>query len=128
FFSPAVAPLLAQTLRQEHSLKWIHVAAAGVDQLLIPELIESSVTLTNAAGIFDRPIAEYVLACVCAHFKELQLTWQLQKQRSWRTRETRTLYNANVTILGAGGIGRETAKLLRSIGMEVTIVGRTRRS
>ncbi len=42
-------------------LKWIHWCGAGVDAALFPELRESGVILTNARGIFDQAMTEYVL-------------------------------------------------------------------
>ena len=40
-------------------LRWVHVAAAGVDRFLLPALVRSDVVLTNARGVFDRPIADW---------------------------------------------------------------------
>ncbi|TDD18329.1 D-2-hydroxyacid dehydrogenase, partial [Kribbella turkmenica] len=57
FFSTAVRDVWDQA----GSLEWIHVTAAGVDTLLFDELRDSDVVVTNAHGVFDRPIAEYVL-------------------------------------------------------------------
>ncbi len=42
-------------------VRWIQSASAGVDSLLFPELIESDVDVTNARGVFDEPIAEWVI-------------------------------------------------------------------
>lgn len=67
FFSAAVAPAWGRADRP----RWVHVAAAGVDRLLFPELVESDVVLTSARGVFDRPIAEYVLGLVLAHVTDL---------------------------------------------------------
>ena len=46
------------------NLRWIHWCGAGVDAALFPGLRESDVTLTNARGIFDRAMAEYVLGTI----------------------------------------------------------------
>src|SRR5699024_4230851 len=48
------------------ALRWIHIAAAGVDTLLFDGLIASDVVVTNSRGIFDRPIAEFVLGSILA--------------------------------------------------------------
>lgn len=110
------------------SLEWIHVAAAGVDSLLFDELVESQVVVTNARGIFDRPIAEFVLASILAVAKDLHRSHDLQLRREWRHRETRSIAGERVLVLGTGAIGREIARLLRAVGMEVTGAGRTARS
>ena len=105
-------------------LEWIHVAAAGVDKLLFPELVASPVVVTNARGIFDRPIAEFVLASVLAHAKLLHESHDLQVRREWRHRETRAVAGATALVVGTGGIGREIARLLRAAGLEVRGAGR----
>ena len=110
------------------ALEWVHVAAAGVDRLMFDGLRESDVVVTNARGTFDRPIAEFVLASVLAHAKLLHESHDLQRERTWRHRETRTVVDAKVLIVGTGAIGRETARLLRAVGMEVRGAGRTARS
>jgi phosphoglycerate dehydrogenase-like enzyme len=124
FFSTAVADVWAHCDR----LEWIHVAAAGVDTLMFDGLRESSVTVTNARGVFDRPIAEFVLASVLAHAKLLHESRDLQRDRKWRHRETRTVVGARALIIGTGAIGRETARLLRAVGLEVRGAGRTART
>ncbi len=42
--------------------RWVHAASAGVDHLLCPELAASDTVVTNARGVFERPVAEYVAA------------------------------------------------------------------
>ncbi len=124
FFSSA----LEQVWDRRDRLEWVHVAAAGVDTLVFDELRNSDVVVTNARGTFDRPIAEFVLASVLAHAKLLHESHDLQRQRLWRHRETRTLVGARALVVGTGAIGRETARLLRAVGMEVRGAGRTPRS
>lgn len=112
---------------QADRLRWVHVAAAGVDRLLFPELVRSDVVVTNARGVFDRPIAEYVLMCVLAHAKGLYRSRDLQRQRHWEHRETANIRGASVLVVGTGGLGRAIARLLRAAGMEVRGAGRSAR-
>ncbi|HSP61178.1 MAG TPA: D-2-hydroxyacid dehydrogenase [Ornithinimicrobium sp.] len=119
FFSSAVEDVWEHCV----DLEWIHVAAAGVDTLLFDGLRTSAVTVTNARGVFDRPIAEYVLAAVLAHAKRVHESADLQRAREWRHRETRSVRGARVVVVGTGGIGREIALLLRTVGMEVVSAG-----
>lgn len=106
------------------ALRWIHVAAAGVDKLLFDELRASDVLVTNARGVFDGPIAEYVLACVLAHDKRLHETEALRRAGRWEHRETRRVTGRRALVVGTGGIGRATARLLRAVGMDVRGAGR----
>lgn len=109
-------------------LRWIHVPAAGVDKLLFPELRDSDVLVTNAHGVFDRPMAEYVLAGILWSAKELGRTQDLQRGHEWHRRTTRDVAGASALVIGTGGIGRCTARTLRAMGMDVAGGGRTARS
>ncbi len=110
------------------ALEWIHIAAAGVDSLMFPELSAGDILVTNARGIFDRPIAEYVLGAVLAHAKQTHLSADLQREHVWKHRETTTVKGAVAAVVGTGAIGRECARLLSAVGMQVRGVGRTGRS
>ena len=120
FFSTAVSDAWADA----DSLEWIHITAAGVDTLLFDELRESDVMVTNARGVFDRPLAEYVLGAVIAHAKDSRSSLDLQRRHEWRHRETRSITGATALVVGTGGIGREIARLLRVAGLTVRGVGR----
>lgn len=106
------------------ALRWVHVCAAGVDSLLFDELIGSDVVVTNAHGTFDRPIAEFVLASILARDKLLHESMAFQRRHEWRWRETRSTTGTSALVIGTGGIGREIARLLRAVGIEVTGAGR----
>jgi phosphoglycerate dehydrogenase-like enzyme len=123
YFSTAVRDVWAQA----DSLSWIHVAAAGVDKLMFEELTQSEVTVTNARGVFDRPIAEFVLASLLAHAKDLHHSHDLQLARVWKYRETFTLAGTTALVVGTGAIGREIARLLRVVGVQVRGAGRSAR-
>ena len=120
FFSTAVRDVWADA----ESLEWIHITAAGVDTLLFDELRESGVVVTNARGVFDRPLAEYVLGAVITHAKDSRTSFDLQRRREWRRRETRSITGATALVVGTGGIGRAIARLLRAAGLTVRGAGR----
>ena len=105
-------------------LRWVHTASAGVDRMIFPGLVDSDVVLTNSRGVFDLPIAEYVLGLVIAQAKGLPGTLRLQTGRTWRHRETERVAGRRAVVVGSGPIGRATARLLRAVGVEVDVVGR----
>ncbi|KQU44317.1 hydroxyacid dehydrogenase [Rhodococcus sp. Leaf278] len=123
FFSPAVRSAWPRC----GSLKWIHIAAAGVDSLMFDELVESDVVVTNSRGVFDRPIAEFVLAQILAFAKDSERSRALQHSKIWQHRETERIDGAHAMIVGTGAIGRAIATLLSAVGMSVSGVGRTAR-
>jgi phosphoglycerate dehydrogenase-like enzyme len=105
-------------------LRWIQTASAGVDHLIVPTVIERGIALSNAAGVFERPMAEYVLGLVLAHAKGLLQTARAQAERSWQYRETLALRGATMVVVGVGRIGREVGLLARAVGMRVIGVRR----
>jgi phosphoglycerate dehydrogenase-like enzyme len=107
--------------------RWVHTASAGVDRLLSPELAESDTVLTNARGIFEQPIAEYVTGLVLAMAKDFPGTLELQRRHRWQHRETLRVAGSQATVVGAGPIGRAIAGALRGLGVGVALVGRTAR-
>ncbi|MFT4470254.1 D-2-hydroxyacid dehydrogenase [Arthrobacter sulfonylureivorans] len=124
FFSSA----LEDAWHAAGSLEWIHVVAAGVDKLLFDDLRESGVVVTNARGIFDRPMAEFVLAGMLAFAKNLPGLLSLQREQTWQHRETERLESSRALIVGTGSIGREIARVLKAMGLHVAGSGRTARS
>ncbi|MCX4415768.1 D-2-hydroxyacid dehydrogenase [[Kitasatospora] papulosa] len=107
--------------------RWVHTASAGVDRLLCPELAASPTVVTNARGVFELPIAEYVAGLVLAFAKDLPRTLELQRQHRWSHRETRGLAGTRAVVVGAGPVGREIMRLLDALGVQVALVGRTAR-
>lgn len=109
------------------NIRWIHAASAGVDTLMFPELIQSDIRITNARGVFDDAIAEFVLALVLIFAKDFMTTFELQRDRRWQHRDTERIAGREVLMVGVGAIGRAIARLLRAAGMSVTGIGRSRR-
>jgi phosphoglycerate dehydrogenase-like enzyme len=110
------------------SVRWIHTGSIGVEAVLVDPVIERDIVVTNTRGVFERPIAEYVLGLILMFAKDLGGTLARQRERRWEHRETETIAGARVLVLGAGGVAREVAPLLRAAGMDVQVVGRTARS
>ncbi|GAB2327187.1 D-2-hydroxyacid dehydrogenase [Streptomyces griseoincarnatus] len=107
--------------------RWVHTASAGVDHLLCPELAASDTVVTNARGVFDGPIAEYVAGLVLAFAKDLPRTLRLQRERTWLHRETRRVAGTRACVVGSGPIGRAVAGTLEALGVRTALVGRAAR-
>ncbi|MGQ4425501.1 D-2-hydroxyacid dehydrogenase [Streptomyces violaceoruber] len=107
--------------------RWVHTASAGVDHLMCPELAESDTVVTNARGVFDRPIAEYVAALVLAMAKDLPTTLRLQGERTWRHRESTRVAGTRACVVGSGPIGRAIASTLEALDITTALAGRTAR-
>ncbi|MGW7627677.1 D-2-hydroxyacid dehydrogenase [Streptomyces griseoincarnatus] len=107
--------------------RWVHTASAGVDHLLCPELAASDTVVTNARGVFDGPIAEYVAGLVLAFAKDLPRTLRVQRERTWLHRETRRVAGTRACVVGSGPIGRAVAGTLEALGVRTALVGRAAR-
>jgi len=116
---------LRKAWRHAEDLRWIHWAGAGVDALLFPELVSSNVRVTNARGVFDQPMAEYVLGLVLAMAKGFPATLAAQAERRWSYRTVERIAGKHALVIGAGSIGRAIARALRAAGLTVSGVGRS---
>lgn len=119
--------LLQKCWPARHRIRWVHATSAGVDALMFPALWDSEIPVTNARGIFDRAIAEYVLGAVLLFAKDFSANLHYQRQRQWRHRDTECIAGRQVLVVGAGSIGGEVSHLLRGVGMAVTGVARSAR-
>lgn len=108
-------------------LRWIHATSAGVDALMIPEVLDSDVEVTNARGIFDRGIAETVLGAILMFAKDIPQSLRLQRQHQWCHRETERVLGKRVLVVGAGSIGAEISRLTRAAGLCCTGIAREAR-
>lgn len=113
---------LGALLRSAPAVRWVHANSVGVDRLLCPEL--RGRTLTNARGVFDTAIAEWVIAVVLAHVKGLARLWEQQRRRVWQHRVTGRLAGQRAAVIGTGTIGRAIAAALAALGVQVELVGR----
>jgi phosphoglycerate dehydrogenase-like enzyme len=109
-------------------LRWIQTASAGVDSLLFPALVESDVVVTNARGIFDAAIAEWVTGMLVVFAKNVLGVLERQRRHEWRHELTEPLAGKRLLVVGVGGIGRAVARNAVALGLEVRGVGRTARA
>ncbi|MFD7863351.1 NAD(P)-dependent oxidoreductase [Streptomyces sp. NPDC059783] len=101
---------------------WVHVAGPDVDRVVCPELAAGGTVLTRARGVFERPVAEYVAGLLLAFAQDFP-----GSPGSRRGRTPVLLAGSRAVVVGAGPVGRETARLLMALGVEVALVGRTAR-
>ena len=105
-------------------LTWVHSATSGVERALTPASRERGLIVTNARGVFSRPIAEYVLMMILAVSRRLPQLLELQRERTWQPLEGAELRDVTVGIVGLGSIGRAVAALATSFGCRVVAVRR----
>ena len=102
-------------------LRWIQLTSAGYTQVLDLPILERGIRVTNGLGNFDVPIAEWnIMAMVMCHRHLLEM---IENQRSavWdrSARFQAEMRGLVVGFYGYGGIGRETARLAKAMGLTV---------
>lgn len=110
------------------NLKWVHWCGAGVRPVLFDDFVASNVVLTNARGIFDQAMAEYVLGVMLAFTIGLPGMLEEQRNRRWTYRQSELVQGSHAVVFGVGSIGQRIARVLQSAGVSVSGVGRTARS
>jgi phosphoglycerate dehydrogenase-like enzyme len=97
-------------------LSWVHSASAGVERALTPSARARDVVITNARGVFSRPIAEYVVMMILAVSRKLPQLLELQRERTWQPLEGAELRDVTVGVIGLGSIGRAVGGLASAFG------------
>jgi phosphoglycerate dehydrogenase-like enzyme len=105
-------------------LSWVHSATSGVERALTPAALERGLVVTNARGVFSRPIAEYVLMMILSVSRRLPQLLELQRERTWQPLEGAELRDVTVGIVGLGSIGRAVGALATAFGCRVVAVRR----
>jgi phosphoglycerate dehydrogenase-like enzyme len=110
-------------------LRWIHSPAAGVHQLLFPELVDSDVVITNGRDVHGPVVAEHIIALILALAKKIPQAGRFQQKHEWGQQEIwrsrprpREVSGATLGLIGLGSIGRETAKRATALGLRVIAV------
>lgn len=98
-------------------LRWVQSPIAGVGDQRLHEVLGEHVTLTSAAGVYADMVAEHALTLMLALYRRLPELFAQQRVGHWQDLPTRTLAGDILGIIGAGGIGRATARLAHAFGM-----------
>jgi phosphoglycerate dehydrogenase-like enzyme len=108
-------------------LKFIQVASAGYKQLINQGFDERNITACNALGVFDVPIAEWNVAMMINLARDMRSLMHNQDAGAWdrSARFQHEIRGSVVGIWGYGGIGRETARLVKAMGMKVYVLSRS---
>src|SRR5262245_13552859 len=126
------ASLRAEQFAHARKLLWIHSTAAGVSQLMYPELRNSGVIVTNPSGIFSVPMAEHTMGMILALARNFPDTVRFQGASKWaqqdlwdKPQQLTEINGSLLLIVGYGSIGRELAKRAQAFSMRVWGVTRS---
>ena len=105
-------------------LRWVQSNGVGFETMLYPEMIESDVVITNAAGALDTPMAEHAFALILSFTRGIVIQDRVRKERTWARDliSPSQIEGKTVCVLGLGSIGRGVARRLHAFGVEVVAV------
>jgi phosphoglycerate dehydrogenase-like enzyme len=117
--------LSADLLAKAKKLRWLQAPqAAPAAGYYYPAMIEHPLKVTNFREIFNDHISAHILAFVLAFARGLHVFIPQQLRREWKKTSQEAgdvvhLPEATALIVGVGGIGAETARLLAAFGVHV---------
>ena len=121
---------LGPTVRSNPDLRWVHtMAAGGGAQVKAAGLTRAEldrVLFTTSAGVHGATLAEFAAFGVLAGAKDLHRLQAQQAAHHWSGQwAMKQVHEQTVLIVGLGGIGTETARLIKGLGARVLGTKRT---
>ena len=93
-------------------LRWIQSSAAGLDHCLVPSVIDSSIDVTSASGLFADQVAEQTMALLLGLIRAMPTFYEAERNKQYIRRPTDDLHGKTVGIVGFGGNGQRIAQVL----------------
>lgn len=110
---PRVAPWLDKAVK----LEWLQSKFSGVDALIGPDM-RKDYLLTNIRDTYGPAIAAYTMGYILYFLREIQENLEQQSQKGWQKKPYPELTGRVMSILGAGSIGTEIARVAKTFGMK----------
>ena len=114
---------LEELLEANPQLEWVQLPFAGVDAfakvLKHPPLYANGGRFTSAKGSYREPVAEHALMLCMALGRAIP---DRVRATSWGVKFAVSLYDANIVVVGGGGITEEFLKLAAPFRSNVTVV------
>lgn len=115
---------LAGLLDAHPRIGWVQLPFAGIDVFAdaLRPAAERGVLFTSARGAYAEPVAEHALMLTLALLREAPMR---VRATSWGPKAGRSLYGADVVVIGAGGIAASYLDLVRPFRVRTTVVRRS---
>jgi len=105
-------------------VRWVHSRAAGLDNFLFPELVQSPAPLTNGSGVFSQALGEFAIPAILYFAKDFSRMLRNQKAGRWEQFLVEEIAGQTVGIVGYGDIGRAVASRAHAMGMRILALKR----
>lgn len=114
-------------LDAKDQLEWLQLQSAGADAYAKEEVVGKHTLLTNSTGAYGLAIAEHMIGMILMLYKKLNLYREGQREEEWtHLGEVRSIYGSKTLVIGAGDIGGEFAKRMKSLGSYTIGIRRTK--
>ena len=102
------------------NLSYLQVATSGFDRINLHHPKLANAVVSGSRGVFNQPMAQYVLSHVLSVYQNHRFFLQTQKDQQWRpSRHNEELAGKRVAIVGLGQIGQQVAKTFSFFGAKV---------
>ncbi len=108
---------LEQVLNENPQLEFVQLPFAGVDAF--QNVLHFPIRFACAKGSYREPVAEHALMLAMALGRVIP---ERVRASTWGRKFAASLYDANIVIVGAGGITEELLKQLSPFRCDVTVV------
>jgi len=116
---------LADLLDVNPQVDWVQLPFAGVDNFkaLFDSVLGQMrpITFTSAKGSYREPVAEHALMLALALARAIP---ERLAAKTWGRKFAATLFDANVLIVGGGGIATELIRLIKPFRPSISVVRR----
>lgn len=108
-------------------LRFVQINSSGYSQLFDTGMVERGIRAANAAGVYDVAIAEWNVAMIVNLARDMRGLIRNQEAGVWDrgARFQCEVRGSTVGIWGYGGIGRQTARLCKALGLSVHVMTRS---
>jgi D-2-hydroxyacid dehydrogenase (NADP+) len=112
-----------QRIAQASALRWVQTYGAGVEWLLVPEIVAREDLVITNARIHAQPITEHVFGWLLSYVRNLHKADRQARQQKWDPAPLReglgTLEGKTLGVMGLGVIGLRIAQTGAAFGMRV---------
>lgn len=118
-------PIVAQCRSLKHI---VFLGTGAASYMNIAELKDLGVTVHTIKGYGDTAVAEHTIALMFDCARDIARMDRTLRAGTWKPLEGMQLLGKTLGIIGLGGIGSETARIAKGIGMKVIAYNRTKRA
>jgi cyclase len=115
----------ADIIKAGKNLRWVQTGHAGVDKDLIPEVVQSSVVLTNLQRVHGPNVADQAFALLLCLTRGLRDVLPGEaSEAAWKKPKTtqQELHGKTMVLVGLGGNGTQIARRADAFGMRVRAI------